>query len=77
MKKKLFYICDDNHENLFVGKLLRTDDELNDKLGAFQKNLHDMKLTHAVSPLENPLQIRNIRRTIARLKTESLKRTNK
>ena len=54
-----------------------TDDELNDKLGAFQKNLHDMKLTHAVSPLENPLQIRNIRRTIARLKTELLKRTNK
>ena len=47
-----------------------TDDELNDKLGAFQKNLHDMKLTHAVSPVENPLQIRNIRRTIARLKTE-------
>ena len=54
-----------------------TDDELNDKLGAFQKNLHDMKLTHAVSPLENPLQIRNIRRTKARLKTELLKRTNK
>ena len=54
-----------------------TDDELNDKLGAFLKNLHDMKLTHAVSPLENPLQIRNIRRTIARLKTELLKRTNK
>ena len=54
-----------------------TDDELNDKLGAFQKNLHDMKLTHAVSPLENPLQVRNIRRTIARLKTELLKRTNK
>ncbi len=54
-----------------------TDDELNDKLGAFQKNLHDMKLTHAVSPLENPLQIRNIRRTIARLRTELLKRTNK
>ena len=54
-----------------------TDDELNDKLGAFQKNLHDMKLPHAVSPLENPLQIKNIRRTIARLKTEFLKRTNK
>ena len=54
-----------------------TDDELNDKPGAFQNNLHDMKLTHAVSPLENPLQIRNIRRTIARLKTELLKRTNK
>ena len=54
-----------------------TDDELNDKLGAFQKNLHNMKLTHAVSPVENPLQIRNLRRTIARLKTELLKRSNK
>tara|TARA_B100001029_G_scaffold170189_1_gene165769 strand:+ start:152 stop:343 length:192 start_codon:yes stop_codon:yes gene_type:complete len=54
-----------------------TDDELNDKLGAFQKSLHDMKLTHAISPVENPLQIRNIRRTIARLKTELFKRSNK
>ena len=32
MKKKLFYICDDKHETLFVGKLLRTDDELNDEI---------------------------------------------
>ena len=31
-KKKLFYICDDNHENLFVGKLIRTDDELIDEV---------------------------------------------
>jgi large subunit ribosomal protein L29 len=54
-----------------------TDDELNDKLGSFQKNLYDIKLTHVVSPVENPLQIRNLRRTIARLKTELLKRSNK
>ena len=54
-----------------------TDDELNDKLGAFQKTLHNMKLTHAVSPVENPVQIRNLRRTIARLKTEIFKRTSK
>ena len=54
-----------------------TDDELNDKLGSLHKNLHDIKLTHAVSPVENPLQIRNLRRTIARLKTELLKRSNK
>jgi len=54
-----------------------TDDELNDKLGAFQKTLHNMKLTHAVSPVENPVQIRNLRRTIARLKTELFKRANK
>ena len=30
MQKKLFYICEDNHENLFVGKLIRTDNELID-----------------------------------------------
>jgi len=54
-----------------------TDDELNDKLGSFRKNLQDIKLTHAVSPVENPLQIRKFRRTIARLKTELLKRSNK
>ena len=54
-----------------------TDDELNDKLGSSQKNLQNIKLTHAVSPVENPLQIRKLRRTIARLKTELLKRTNK
>jgi large subunit ribosomal protein L29 len=29
----------------------------------------ELKLTHAVSPLENPLQIRATRRTLARLKT--------
>ena len=54
-----------------------SDDELVDKLGELSKTLYDTKVTHTVSPLENPLQIRNIRRTIARLKTELLKRTNK
>ena len=49
--------------------VILTDDELKDKLDAFKKNLHDLKLTHVVSPVENPLQIRNLRRAIARLKT--------
>ena len=57
--------------------VILTDDELKDKLDAFQKNLHYLKLTHVVSPLENPLQIRNLRRAIARLKTEFIKRNNK
>ena len=39
------------------------------KIGEVEKQLTDLKLTHAVSPLENPLQIRAIRRTLARLKT--------
>ena len=57
--------------------LILSDDELKDKLDAFKKNLHDLKLTHVVSPVENPLQIINLRRAIARLKTEFVKRNNK
>lgn len=38
------------------------------------EQLYKMKLTHAVAPMENPLQIRHTRRTIARLKTELTKR---
>ena len=49
-------------------------DELNEKLNSFKKDLSEMKMTHAVSPIENPLQIRNIRRTIARKKSELSKR---
>jgi large subunit ribosomal protein L29 len=29
-----------------------------------------MKLAHAISPVENPIQIRDLRKTIARLITE-------
>ena len=49
-------------------------DELNEKLNSFKKDLSEMKMTHAVSPIENPLQIRNIRRTIARINSELSKR---
>jgi len=38
------------------------------------EQLEKLKLTHAVAPLENPLQLRHMRRTIARLKTELTKR---
>ncbi len=33
-----------------------------------------VKLNHAISPLENPMKIKQIRREIARLKTELHKR---
>ena len=49
-------------------------DELNEKLNTFKKELADMKMSHAVSPIENPLQIRNIRRVIARIYTELTRR---
>ena len=31
-------------------------------------------MAHAITPLENPLQLRNLRRTVARLATELTKR---
>jgi len=38
------------------------------------ETLTKMKLGHKVTPLENPLQIRDVRRTVARLNTELKKR---
>ena len=45
-------------------------DELNEKLLSFQKELSYLKMTHAISPIENPMQIKNLRKTIARINTE-------
>ena len=45
-------------------------DELNEKLLSYQKELSDLKMTHAISPIENPMQIKNLRKTIARINTE-------
>ncbi|TXD82311.1 50S ribosomal protein L29 [Subsaximicrobium wynnwilliamsii] len=48
--------------------------DLNDKLGETKKSYADLKMAHAVSPLENPIQLRNVRRTVARIATELTKR---
>jgi|TARA_A200000113_G_scaffold217413_1_gene223793 large subunit ribosomal protein L29 len=50
-----------------INKLSKED--LQDKLGEFQKQLEELKMTHAISPLENPLQLRSTRRVVARIKT--------
>ena len=50
-----------------INKLSKED--LQDKLAEFQKQIEELKMTHSISPLENPLQIRSSRRVIARLKT--------
>lgn len=44
-------------------------EDLQDKLDEVQKEYETLKLNHAISPLENPIQLRMVRRTIARLKT--------
>lgn len=48
--------------------------ELQEKLGEFKKSYADLKMAHAITPLENPLQLRKARRAVARLATELTKR---
>ena len=48
--------------------------ELQEKLSETKKSYADLKLAHAVSPLENPVQLRAVRRTVSRIATELTKR---
>ncbi len=47
--------------------------DLKVKVIEFKKKMFELKMSSYVSELENPLQIRNTRRTIARLKTAIIK----
>ena len=49
-------------------------EELQQKLAESKKEYADLKMAHSVTPLENPMQIRKTRRTVARLATELSKR---
>ena len=44
------------------------------KLFETKKQYAYMKLAHAVTPLENPLELRKVRKSVARLATELTKR---
>lgn len=48
--------------------------EVKGRIATLSDQLTKMKLTHSVAPMENPIQIRNVRKTIARLNTELTKR---
>lgn len=48
--------------------------ELEEKAGSENTNLVKLRMSHAVSPIENPLKIKHARKTVARLKTELRKR---
>ncbi len=54
-------------------KDLSTDD-LNEKLLEQKEMMIKLKMSHAVSPLENPKQLGVIKKTIARVMTELRKR---
>jgi large subunit ribosomal protein L29 len=53
-----------------------SSEELQEKLVEYRKQHADLKMAHAVTPLENPLQIRKARKTVARLATEITNREN-
>ena len=48
--------------------------DLKDKLVELKKNYSDLKMAHAITPLENPLEIKSLRKTVARIATELTKR---
>ena len=50
------------------------DNEIEDLLLEERERLAKMKMSHAVSPLENPHQIRYVKRIIARILTELRRR---
>lgn len=46
------------------------DSDLKARLEEDKQRLKKLEFAHAISPLENPMTIRGLRRDIARLKTE-------
>ena len=56
-----------------ISKLNLKDLEI--KISELKKKLFDLRMSSYVSELENPIQIRNTRRIIARLKTAKTKLT--
>ena len=62
-------------KNAEIDKLSIEDIEI--KIGELVKKLKDLKMNHKVSPIENPIQIKFLRRDIARLKTAVVNRDMK
>ena len=50
-------------------KELKTE-ELVERLASMKKDVNQLEINHSISPLDNPAQIKQIRRTIARINTE-------
>jgi large subunit ribosomal protein L29 len=54
-----------------------SNEELKDQLVEKKMKYNELKMVHAVSPLENPIQIKSLRRSIARITTEITNRETK
>jgi large subunit ribosomal protein L29 len=53
-----------------------TDEELRERLENETEALSKLRMNHTITPLENPMVLREKRRAIARLKTEIKKRAD-
>ncbi|MEO6070775.1 MAG: 50S ribosomal protein L29 [Chitinophagaceae bacterium] len=49
-------------------------EDLNARITEDELRLKKLEFGHAISPLENPMSIRNLRKEVARLKTELQKK---
>jgi large subunit ribosomal protein L29 len=49
-------------------------EDLQEQYASLRKNYTDLKMTHTISPLESPMELRELRKNVARLATELTKR---
>lgn len=64
-----------SNRNDFVKSLLTmTEIDLGNRVIEDELRIKKLKFAHAVSPLENPMTIRDVRKDLARVKTELRKR---
>lgn len=53
-----------------------TVEEIQQKIQEEKANYDLLKISHGMSPIENPIQLRSMRKVIARLNTELTKKLN-
>ena len=56
--------------------LLLSNEDLSKRLNDFKDQMVNLKLTHKMAPIENPMRITGLRKIIARLSTELTVRQN-
>ena len=64
-----------SNKNEFVNSLKEmSENDLQNRIIEDELRIKKLKFAHAVSPLENPMSIRDIRKDLARTKTELRKK---
>ena len=64
-----------SNRNDFVNSLkTMTEKDLQSRIQEDELRIKKLKFAHAVSPLENPMSIRDVRKDLARTKTELRKK---